>query len=163
MNAAQYRVLHGRTRGQCTWCGGPVGKRRSTWCSQACVEAWRDEHDWGHIRKRVRRRDRGVCARCGCDTELQRRIVRYIVRDFRGPERAALARLLGLHPTDWYRDQWEANHRVARKDGGDNSLDNLETLCWECHRQESAAQQTRWKAERAEARAVRDPQGVFLL
>ncbi len=53
MNAAQYRKIHKRQPGQCTWCGQPVPKGRRTFCSESCVNAFRLKHAWQYVRLRV--------------------------------------------------------------------------------------------------------------
>lgn len=58
-------------KGQCRWCAGPVPRPRRSWCSQACVEAYKIRADGGYARMKVFERDRGVCAVCGIDTEAK--------------------------------------------------------------------------------------------
>lgn len=52
----------------CKWCWQPITeKRRREWCSQACIDeymGWKDAGRWP-----VFRRDQGICAECGLDTE----------------------------------------------------------------------------------------------
>lgn len=57
-------------RGFCRFCGKAVSGRRSTWCSDECVEAWwwAQGHQ-GWARQKVFERDRGVCANCGRDVD----------------------------------------------------------------------------------------------
>jgi 5-methylcytosine-specific restriction protein A len=145
MNASQYRKQQNRQRGECTWCGKPVAKGRRLWCSDACVEAYRSAYDWPHIRALVRARDHGVCARCGHDTEKLSRILSGLRTYIAWCHMKEIVSVLGASP-DYYRHAWEAHHKVARKECGDNSLDNLETLCLECHKRETAQQRRRWKA-----------------
>jgi 5-methylcytosine-specific restriction endonuclease McrA len=151
MNAAELRKLHARQPGQCTWCGQPVGRGRQTWCSNRCVESYREQYDFEFARRKVFARDRGVCARCGCDTYRQLHIIGWLRQAHELPYREIreVAALLGVPP--YGRDYWEAHHRTARHEGGDNALENLETVCLECHKRETAAQRKRW----AEARRSR--------
>lgn len=151
MNAEKFRKLHARQPGQCTWCGKPVGKGRRTWCSAACVEAFRDQYDWQACRRKVGKRDHGVCARCGADTQKQYRIMSWLRRahELSSHEIREVAAVLGV-PVH-YRAFWEAHHREARHEGGGHNLDNIETVCIECHKAETAAQRKRW----AEAKRVR--------
>jgi 5-methylcytosine-specific restriction protein A len=43
-------------------------------------------------------------------------------------------------------DRYEAqvDHRVAKRDGGDDSDDNLQTLCLTCHGRKSREEASRW-------------------
>ena len=154
MNAQQYRKKHHREKGQCTWCGGPVAAPRRSWCSDACVEAFREAFDLSFFRHRVHLRDRGVCSLCGCDTERLRRLVRRV----RGREGwdvyghlAAHYRGLGFHDL-LSRSQWEADHIIERVRGGANTPENGQTLCLPCHKAKTA----RLARERAgERKAIR--------
>ena len=61
---------------RCRWCGGAISnKRRTTFCSQACVEETLIRTRPGYARRLVEKRDRGVCCECGLDTA---RIVRIV-------------------------------------------------------------------------------------
>src|SRR5260370_7070836 len=62
---------HGRNL--CRWCRQETPKGRFTFCSDGCVHEWRLRTDPGYLREQVFRRDRGVCAACGTDTEMLRR------------------------------------------------------------------------------------------
>ncbi len=151
MNAATLRKRLGRQKGQCTWCGAPVMRGRSTWCSQACVESFRLAHDWPYIRRHVHKRDRGVCALCGADGEKIQRIARLVRH---GPDGWESYQLLRAHYRSLGYDEimvgtlWEADHILPRVLGGGNELSNLRTLCRPCHKRETA----RLAAERAAAR-----------
>lgn len=70
--------------GRCSWCGTTeLEKGRRSWCSQACVDQYKIRSDPGHIRQLVRQRDRGICAVCGCDADLEYRRWRGIRREVR--------------------------------------------------------------------------------
>lgn len=51
--------------GTCRYCKQPVPPRRFTWCSDACIRAYRLETDWGLIRATIMDRDRYRCVLCG--------------------------------------------------------------------------------------------------
>lgn len=167
----------------CTWCLTPVTGRRSTWCSDACVDAFFMVHDWKQIRAAVLKRDAGVCRHCKRDTLKAERVHREIIRHamtFHYPDRKyhfsdsvfplrkatnarvvrwrdlaiRLATLCGFGPAQRTdRDWWEADHIVERVRGGRDHLDNLRTLCLRCHKVETA----RLARERADERRARIP------
>lgn len=65
-----------REPGECTWCGGTIGDdtRRTRYCGDECRnEAW-VRCVPSATRDAVHRRDRGVCAECGIDTDEIRRL-----------------------------------------------------------------------------------------
>ncbi len=151
MNATTLRKRLDRQKGYCTWCGGPVGKGRRTWCSQSCVNAFREAHDWMHIRGKVLDRDRGVCSMCGCDCERITRLVGLVRWGGDGWESfrhmQSFYRSLGFDRL-YGMDLWQADHIVPRVRGGGNELTNLRTLCVPCHKGETA----RLAADRAAER-----------
>lgn len=54
----------------CRWCRGPITeKRRRTFCSDDCVHEHKIRSDPGYVRSQVFKRDHGICAECGLDTE----------------------------------------------------------------------------------------------
>lgn len=55
-------------RALCRNCDDEVPKGRLTFCGHACVEEWKLRCDAGFQRRTVKKRDRGVCAKCGLDT-----------------------------------------------------------------------------------------------
>jgi 5-methylcytosine-specific restriction endonuclease McrA len=122
-------------RGTCRWCGAPIvyecGPRqgapdtRRRW-HPACVDAY-NESDPREARRRVRKRDRGVCCACGLDTNRLR-------REVQGRGRAAKLRALGFLPR---RSLWELDHIVPLVNGGGHELENIQTLCVPCHRSKS--------------------------
>ncbi|MCA1612054.1 MAG: HNH endonuclease [Thermoanaerobaculia bacterium] len=114
-------------------------------------------------RERVFERDRGVCARCGLDTEdlkgrlaamRRRNPVPDALEEARrlssGFERAVLLR--ARRP--WIairRALWEADHVVPVVEGGGGcGLDNLRTLCIPCHHAETRGLARRRAAARQE-------------
>ena len=115
-----------RQRIPCRWCGAEVPPRRLTFCSPACVHEWRLRTDAGYLRDQVFARDRGVCARCGLDTETLRKDKRKL--DYHARRR---------FEKDWggRRHLWDADHIVpVAEGGGECDLANMRTLCLKCHR-----------------------------
>lgn len=140
----------------CRVCHEEVAPRRSSFCSDACVQTFLWAANWGFIRSRVLERDRGVCARCAVDCLALAYVVREQFYPYQyptcGPEKrnrfgwtlqerlevwAAFCRGWQIHPRGT-RDLWEADHIVPVVDGGTHELANLRTLCVPCHRFETA-------------------------
>lgn len=139
----------------CRVCGQEVPRGRRTFCGDDCVDRYMSEISWPYVVAKVQKRDHGICAACGLDCAKLERILRAVRRypDV-GPSawRAdaistwhAAMRVLGLRTTG---SIWEVHHRVERKRGGTNDLDNLVTLCQQCH----AAETKRFATERARER-----------
>ncbi len=155
----------------CRWCGRPVPKGRRTFCSQSCVDEFCVRTDPSYARAAVKRRDHGVCHRCGRDTQEDLGLLHEAQRAYRddqGPDERARAASLARTVWDRYRMAWdpcwwmewhtpalwEAHHVVpVVEGGGECGLDGLVTLCVRCHREETAAM----AARRAEER---DPEGA---
>jgi 5-methylcytosine-specific restriction endonuclease McrA len=152
-------------KGICGWCGrSPLPARRRAWCSDACRDKFMVRHSPGWARYKLWERDRGVCVRCGLDTQE----LEAAIRELRFPgEQTIWHRLRGAEPTfgsweavsaliraidsPWPESLWECHHRHALAEGGEPcGLDGLETLCWRCHAAETAALAARLaKARRA--------------
>jgi 5-methylcytosine-specific restriction protein A len=121
---------------------------------------YRLAHDWGFIRSKVFRRDRGVCALCGSDTLFYRDMVvkcGRAVSPAYGERDAFYRAMLGY--ANPIRDPWDADHIVGRVEGGAHDLENLRTLCGRCHRGITATQARR-RAERRR-RDDFDENGLF--
>lgn len=142
-------------KGRCRFCGtSPLPGRRTSWCSETCVDEWKTISDPGYLRWKVGQRDHGVCSACGLDTARVNRIrerahertYRYRVTpgSLTGVKR--LARWLRARtfdvPTIWFGGTvvlWHADHIVPLAEGGTNALANIRTLCVPCHKAETAA------------------------
>jgi len=125
----------------CRWCHQevPAGRRR-TWCSDRCVQEYRSI---AAPREAVFERDRGVCASCGFDTERLRRVLRHAARALANAHGIGcvyeinqwVEEFMGLNAQ---RTLWEADHVVPVIEGGTVALENLRTLCVDCHKRETA-------------------------
>ncbi len=130
----------GRQRTACRWCGAEVPPRRRTFCGPACVHEWKLRTDPGYLRAQVFARDRGVCARCGIDTEALR-------KDKRKLDWAARK----AFEKEWGRRKnlWDADHIVpVVEGGGECGLENMRTLCLRCHREETDRLRARISTQR---------------
>lgn len=101
--------------------------------------------DPGWARAHVYKRDEGVCAICGMDTDLLQRVLWKIRQSLLWEQMGWRARN-GMH--DWLYDLgfkpgqslWEMDHIIPVSEGGGLcGLDNLRTLCVPCHKAETAA------------------------
>ncbi len=158
--------------GTCRECGKPDIGARCTFCSDACVDAWKLRSQPSYAAKLVLKRDAGVCLLCGLDcVDLLDRLWKLLARQ-RWAERSKLAPI-GCEPLHFEtegdgcfaleikayglkgqrarlrRRLWEMDHVVPVAEGGGScGLDNLRTLCWRCHARESAALRQRLLARR---------------
>jgi 5-methylcytosine-specific restriction protein A len=126
----------------CRWCRCETGKRRRTFCSDACVHEWKLRTDPGYLREKVFERDKGVCACCCVNTTTLR-------RDMRKLDYAARRRFL----KDWNlkegsrKSMWDADHIVPVAEGGGQcDLSNMRTLCLRCHREATSALRLRLRS-----------------
>jgi 5-methylcytosine-specific restriction enzyme A len=145
-------------------CGRKPPKGRRTWFSTECVNAWRERNDPAYIREQLWRRDKGICALCGCDSveEYRRwrehmkeagRLSEWFLQAWRLPESARqhwkLRATERRRITDRWkpsgawtagrRTSWDADHIVPVVEGGGLcDLSNYRTLCHPCHKQVTA-------------------------
>src|SRR6202051_2228987 len=114
----------------CRWCGLEVPPRRLTFCSAWCVHEWRLRTDPGYLREQVFSRDRGICAICGVDT----RTAYFELKRSRGAHRLRLLAHWHLKRIN-RKTLWDADHVLpVVEGGGECDLDNIRTLCLNCHR-----------------------------
>lgn len=111
-------LLRRHIDGLCDWCGHALRGRERRWCTEHRY-TWAENHVWNAAREATIRRDEGRCQRCGVVPQ----------RGDYGP---------GSHIV-------EVNHKIPREGQGygygcHHHLDNLETLCRDCHRQETNRQ-----------------------
>jgi 5-methylcytosine-specific restriction protein A len=163
-------------RALCRGCGTEVPVGRRTFCSEECVHEWKCRTDTGYQARQLLLRDKGVCRACGLDCvslleELKRARTQeraampyanhhyihhpgyYYSLDDKLPALKARLDELGLKGNyrSLERRLWEVDHITPVVEGGGGcGLDNLRTLCWRCHRKETAALAKR----RAQARRV---------
>jgi 5-methylcytosine-specific restriction endonuclease McrA len=110
----------------------PRGSGRRTFCSEECVVEWKIRTQPEFAAERVRARDKGVCVVCTRDCEALHRKVR-VTKWARRKRRMAE---LGLPEYLLRRRRyWEVDHiKPVVEGGGSCGLENLRTLCWECHK-----------------------------
>lgn len=155
-------------------CGNRPVKPRKNWFSDACVTAWKTINNPSYIRHLVYRRDRGVCAVCGCnsskafkkwreDRKVTVEFVDHLLKMMSWKERrlmpgkAVIRRTKELikkwsPPGRWTprrKTGWDVDHIVPVSEGGGLcGLDNYRTLCQCCHKDVTTELQQRLRARR---------------
>lgn len=158
-------------RACCRQCSQEVPVGRRSFCSEQCVTTWKLRTDPQAQARFLLERDHGICQLCGLDClalleELKQ--LRRQERKERWPSSnilfdgslssdrllekfaAKIAEVsLPRHLQHLDRRLWEADHTVPVVEGGGNcGPENLRTLCWACHRRETAALKKRLAAAR---------------
>jgi DNA-directed RNA polymerase subunit RPC12/RpoP len=127
--------------GGCAWCGAELPPRRRTWCSDRCGTAFWNNHWWSQARREAKRRDKYRCRRCGHVAPKRPARVRFPTET---AYRAAMRAWRAGKPLN----RLEVNHRVPalgahRMLSCVHHLDNLETLCVNCHKETTSAMRPR--------------------
>jgi 5-methylcytosine-specific restriction protein A len=131
----------------CKWCGTEVPKGRRTICSAECQFEINIRISPNMAAHYVYKRDKGVCARCGIDTDA---VASEIVKMAKGDRKArygeTTAYRLFLRENNLHRHLWEAHHKHSIAEGGSLcGLDGYETLCVWCHARETKSLRARLK------------------
>jgi hypothetical protein len=109
-------------------------------------------------RQHVFQRDRGVCIRCGTDTEKLRRILGCLRRLYRSDGfrlAQSTARQLGFNGAVTRGEFWQADHIVECVRGGwGKGLENFRTLCTPCHKEETARLAAELAGQRRNSRRI---------
>ncbi len=148
----------------CRECGTMPKPPRRTFCSAACVTAWKVRTQPAFAAGQVLARDRGVCVDCGLDCVALRAELHVLLKRSQGwrtespwgslseDERAqaiiardarladvGLAHVAKKDRALGSRRLWEMDHITPVVEGGGScGLDNLRTLCWRCHARATA-------------------------
>lgn len=142
----------------CRWCSSTCPSRRTSYCSKEC---W--DETWFYIdaqtrRSRIYRRDKGVCATCGFDTnriirvrDKIRKIPDYARKDRKRRQFLELLKENGWGQLSLGRQPYEIDHIVPKILGGHDDLENLRTLCISCHKAETK-RLARYRAHRRRKR-----------
>lgn len=141
----------------CLWCLSEVPPRCSSWCSRDCSETFFVLTDWNTMRRRVLERDRGICAECGVDTIADAEAFRAMYAEeakantgrdwygfstwqlYRCPKALEYLRERKIGENRAFGDWWDADHIIPLAEGGANGVDNLRTLCVDCHKKHTKA------------------------
>ena len=130
-----------RIPGQCRWCAQPILKngqpnRRRLWHPE-CISTYLEITRPISV---VRKRDHGVCAKCGLDTvKIQKKLRQIRIQE--GMQAFQTAQLMLPWKMSLSRAPWEADHiRPVWSSGGDLEFfkaANLQCLCLACHKTKS--------------------------
>ena len=169
----RWEAENGIQADHCRECGlSPLPGRRTSWCSDDCVDTYMVRAHQSYARRMVWERDQGVCAECLLDTreieallgEVTTKTVNFwnqvrgsqfydgrrLDRDW--PERlrsqVRIARQEILEEFNWEhlwerRSLWDADHVIPKAEGGPSEMANLQTLCLGCHREKTHEQRRR--------------------
>lgn len=148
-------------RGMCRWCWTEVPKGRLCWCGSECLNEYLMNFDWARCRSACFQRDAGICQLCRVDTAWLSEIHSKLRGPWKDMDRFQDWRRFGqmlCGTRDTCRDWWEADHILARADGGPDHPLNLRLLCIPCHRARTRVQNSeRTERRRAASAALFSP------
>lgn len=144
----------------CRWCKGliPAGCGFRCYCSQKCVDEWCVRSNAGYARRAVKRRDMGICQKCGVDCLWLAGVLKAWWKHIHNPawndKSEATERLRKTVRQIRRLGRWQADHiKPVVEGGGECGLDNLRTLCEECHLGETRELARRRAERRREEKA----------
>jgi 5-methylcytosine-specific restriction enzyme A len=160
-------------RALCRRCSTEVPVGRRSFCSQPCIDEWQIRTNPGFAARKVLARDRGCCALCGLDclalrAELEalqadeasrRYATKHVPASYAARRPVSFPRFharcdeldLPRHLRSLDRRLWEMDHTLPVVEGGGScGLEGLRSLCYRCHRAETA-KLARRRAERRKA------------
>ena len=143
----------------CRYCGSPVKPPRRSWCSQECVDEFLLRSSGSALRSAVFRRDKGICAACGCDAQKIERIAAdadlAYSKTIQHPPAACwgwwkreIFAVFARMGFNYNQSFWEADHILEVSAGGETTLDNTQTLCVPCHKEKTRKMHADRKFER---------------
>jgi len=153
-----------KVKGECAWCGGPS---RMKYCSGACTDEAYIRSGGDSVTRRVFGRDHGVCAECGLDTSsLDLMRVYLSLNHFRVCTGDGVRWMRQWNYPQWVQDQWgpwwpgrgelqlwQADHIIPVVEGGGCcGIENYQTLCLRCHKEDTARLARRLAGKRDEAK-----------
>lgn len=110
----------------CRGCGGELIGRRTAWCSTVCYKTYCPIE----VKFAAKKRDKGICAMClkDCHAEMREYRKRCVERSLHPQSSAAIDRCKRPHKEEY-------DHIIPFSEGGLTVLENLRSLCHECHLQ----------------------------
>lgn len=160
----------------CVWCEAVIQKPRRRWCSDACVEEFNIRASGSVAANAVYERDKGICQLCGVDAQkLLAHAFPYIPKhhwiqsreSYKKFEDEIIEFAKGIEAARKVREEFpwlqpgmsnatEIDHIIPVVEGGGCcGLDNLRTLCRQCHLQETRKLRERLKAKQIELKEER--------
>ncbi|NBQ70071.1 MAG: HNH endonuclease [Nitrosomonadaceae bacterium] len=122
---------------------------RRTFFSDDCVHNYLLRRSGSYLRKCVKKRDHGICAHCQLDCSAIQKEYR-IAKKMGDANR--MKELKSLYPRLKHnRSYWEADHIIPVVKGGGECVDlnNIRTLCIECHLKETKKLNSELRTTRA--------------
>ena len=133
-----------RGKGLCRGCGEKItDPRRRTWCSHACFTRWEP----GQVQIAVDNRDQGICQLCGLDIFGAARLWEITRREKLNENWEAFRKFVNSNP----KPRPEYDHITPFSEGGLTVLENMRTLCTNCHKKVTAE----WRREKARQRRIK--------
>jgi 5-methylcytosine-specific restriction enzyme A len=122
----------------CQWCFNYLDLGESDFCNKYHEKEFKQRSSYNQLRADTFERDKGVCAKCQYDTEVLARNIEDKKKFADNPEDIATFLVdLGFNPNSAL---WEADHIQPLALGGNIGLDNVQTLCYKCHRSKTKDQ-----------------------
>lgn len=144
ISATLLRRLLRRDHGECTWCGGFLPPRRTSWCSEKCLHEFRLRTDSRLQSQLVWERDGYTCQLCQMfipfsESEFHREwklVIRDLLHRRAKPSEIDEARRFVMAKHGFAAVGFgEIDHIVPVCEGGGLcGIDNLRLLCSKCHR-----------------------------
>lgn len=146
----------------CPRCGKINEAKYATWHPE-CVHLYKMEHWPSYVADEAWRTKPHVCVRCWINLDLMTEAYDRYIEQYKGPgdrpghhwSNAGYNAAWDLMVKYGFKRRssfWEANHIVARHEGGGTlGLDNIEIVCVPCHKDITTEQRRRWAKERRSA------------
>jgi len=135
----------------CRFCRKETKPPQKAFCSDLCLHEFRIRTNANYMRNEVFKRDRGICKKCGLDTEK----LRTLLLEVRHKSEDKYLELIKFYRTKFgfgfnlAEHFYEVDHLVpVHAGGGSCGLDNLQLLCRVCHRNKTRMEQKRKRMRR---------------
>jgi len=145
---SEHKTIYTRSRfpksigkGFCKGCHEPItAKRRTSWCCDEC----KTRYDPYWVKRAVVARDKHVCQLCGHDIRAEELAWRN------ARPSGGVGEKVGAQFAAWRRarPREEYDHIIPFCEGGKTVLENMRTLCHECHLKRTAE----WRKSKAAKR-----------